>query len=809
MRQRRVTGVFVVMMIGLGVIFFRVFDLQVSGHEIWAQESRRTTMHFDTLPFARGWILDRRGVPLAMSQQVRNLDFRFRTWRLQTVVGQLAQAQWLWDGERPNLHEFHTHLEGALLAMGGRTLDQLASVEPRLRKADLEAYLGWVFGDELLQELYRGIEDGEGDRRLADFPHWGKGISAALKRGEVEAASLARLAEELGGTSSALVTVMEQAIGKIDRRVVRVAAKDLLEAEGKFLSSMEWEEPPELPDPEASEGLAVWRLANERATVFNGETVAPWFSDIFKRERRLHLSFDEDPSLVLDGVPYDAAVLVELRQETLSGFEVSQRTRRVYPDRWADVASTLIGRVGKPSQEDMRRSINDRVELSDLASLEELTASELARYEMLRLRTREINYAFEEERGVLGLEQAFENVLRGKRGWVAGVASEDGISREEERAVPEKGLNLTLTLDVRLQEAAEAVLDRQPWPGAVVLLKPNTGEILAMATGPRPTRRQLGEEYSSLLGDSAQPLSLRGLGAGNLPPPGSTFKPVAALAGLSEGVINARTTLVCDGRLLPDERGAKTLGCLGVHGPITVDEALIRSCNIFFYQVAERVGGEHLARYADDFGFGHPLDLVRGNDILHSHGIRPGPGLKEWVRPFEVPVSLSDTMRFGIGQAPLDDVTPVRVASVFGSIGVGYVKPPTLILGIEQPGLLPHSEGQDLPVSRVALDQVRQALREVVDHPRGTARALATELRRGRVADLGLTVAGKTGTPEVANRPDHSWFAGYFPADNPQIAFAVFLEHTGKHGGEACVEPFVQLLDHPLFRDYWSRERRP
>lgn len=775
MRRRRVAVVFALLVLGFAVVQVRLLKLQVVENEIWSWEARRTAMSFDSLPFERGWILDRNGVPLARTEELRDLVFRYRTWRRGAAVGQASLAMELLDERRRSVREAYEWAEDHLLRLSALRVDELLAMEPRARRADLVWYLGRLLGREVRGALQQGMAEGEwgGAEVLDELPGWGAGLVAARLRVAAERDALADLAYQAGTTPAALGEQLDGAVATIDARVQRLLERKLESGE---------------------------------------------MDDAFLGRRQIRKTFEQDPAVLLSPVPYDTQTLVALRGVELPGFSVRTERRRTYPEGVRNVAPLIVGRVGKPNHDDVSVAERDRLRLADLGSLEDLTAEELAEYEHLRVLVREIDYTYTEERGVLGLERALEPLLRGKRGYVATGRSADGDHDVEiDRAPPQRGLNVTLTLDAELQRACERVLDQ--WlerllvgtnelpgvPGSIVLLDPRDGQIRALATSPRPGREQLAREYLTLLQDDKGPLTQRALGpggTGNLPPPGSTFKPVVALAGLEAGVITPHETLDCDKRM---EVGTQTLSCLFRHGPIDMETALAKSCNIYFYKLADRLGGERLMAFAHRFGFGEPDPLVKGNAVLAASGIPADFGLREaWVPLTEKRLARSETMRLGIGQAPLDDVTPLRIAAMMAALGTGELRPPSLIASVEGFGTVPPAPPQALRFAPSHLAAVRAGLEAVAET--GTA---ASRLEHSLLNSLGIDVAGKTGTPQVANRADHSWFAGYMPQRDPVLAFAIFLEHTGEHGGDAGVPLFNALMAEPAVQFHLTQELRP
>jgi cell division protein FtsI/penicillin-binding protein 2 len=775
--------VFVALIAALIVLEVRLIRLQLGQSAVWVRESQRSTMQFESLPFERGWILDRHGEPLARTEQVRDLLFRFRDWRRGSVSGQLHAMLTLMDGERRTVRDVHARTAEELDALGTVGVAEIAAMRPYQRRRDTETYLDWLLGDAFDAALSSELSRAEPDPSLllSDLEGWDTGRAEVEWRSDNEHLALLDLSRVSGLPLGGLLEGMDEAVRHADRRVAKFLARG---------------EPPK---------------------------------DLFKRTRELHAEFDNDLIVLAEGVPYDAETLVAVRGEELPGFSVRREQRRVYPDRVADIAALLIGRTGLPNDEDIDQMMTDRVRLADLAALEDLTAEELDEYEQLRVRVREIDYGYTDERGRTGIERAFEDILRGKRGWIASTQTlDEGVGKEVEWMPPQRGLNVTLTLDAEMQRACEDLLARvyrgeisttengEPahWPGAIAVVDPRNGHVLAVASGPRPTRREMSLYYDELGRHPDQPLRDRALdagGIGNQPPPGSTFKPIAALAALTNGRITPTDRLLCDGKITV---GTRQLGCLGRHGEIAMKDAIARSCNLYFYRLADRVGGGPLREQAERFGFGQPARFLIGNESLEGQGIPVEGGVRDPYVPIpDREFARSEAMSIAIGQAPLDDVTPLQVAVAFGAIGTGVLVPPSLVSAVEGYGPLPPRPARDLGVSEQHLDTVRDALEAVVD--RGTARALAARLRGSTthsgapLQGLASRVAGKTGTPEVTNRPDHSWFAGYLPRENPRLAFSILMEHTGEHGGDACVPVLAELLRYDVFAEYLAVEDLP
>lgn len=776
MRRRRVVVVFLVALLGYLGVFAQLVRLQWVEHDMWVRQSHRSLASVRSLPFERGWILDRQGEPLAMSVEVDDLIFEHRGWRRGTVTGQVWGVCQALGAPWRTPAEMDTALGDDLPALGGLTVGHVAALEPRDRRIDLGFYLERLFGKSVWAALLDGLgQEPRPDRlRLDELPGYADGLVRAQRQAAEEADAWSRLTRMLGPALEA---------GRAENS-------------GRILASLQ----------------KVLQLPEDGST---GQVIE---RDGYRRLSELQSELEREAATLVRELHYDAATLVSLREGQLSGLALRTQTRRSHPLSVADVEPLLVGTVGEPGPEDMALASQHRQRLAWLASLDDLSAEELDESERLRVMVREIDYQYGEEKGRLGVEAALEAALRGKRGWEATWLDADGQERRELEP-PRRGLNVTLTLDIDLQRACQDVLDvvwrKAPdvpgagpgvpdrWAGAIVLLDPQTGDVLAAATSPRPTRSELTNEYGRISADSNMLLSHRAVFAGrsgNLPPPGSTFKPVSALAGLAAGVLNAGTRFHCDGKV---NVGDRSMGCLGVHGDIDLHGALAASCNVFFYRVGEALGVERLTQMLFSFGFGSATPLLYKNPRLVGAGLQPRWGISEASpRLGPGPYNRSDAMRLAIGQAPLDDVTPLQVASMMATLGTGVLRPPRLIRSVDG-WPLEDEAPQSLNVSPGQLALVRAALASVVDDTaRGTARQLALTFPK-----LASQVAGKTGTAEVGpGGKDQSWFAGYLPRNEPRLAFAILVEDCGLHGSEAAVPLLLDLITKPAMDRFLDLE---
>lgn len=418
---------------------------------------------------------------------------------------------------------------------------------------------------------------------------------------------------------------------------------------------------------------------------------------------------------------------------------------------------------------------------------------------------RERGYARSDWLGKAGLEQALEEVLRGRQGREQ--VEVDATGRRKEVIAfeePIAGADVILTIDFQAQRRLEAALQRSlavrpTGQGVAIALDPRNGEILALVSLPSFDNNWFArgittEEFTGLTQNPELPLFNRAV-QGTYPP-GSTVKPLIAAAGLQEGVITVGTTIASTGGLrvnqwfFPDWKA-------GGHGPTTVTLAIAESVNTYFYYVAggydafAGLGVERLTGYLRRAGLGRPL----GIELLgEAAGLVPDPAWKEQF--IKQPWYIGDTYHLAIGQGDLL-VTPLHVAAFTAMIANGgtlqrphlvrEMKPPGARFGTRvQPDALTH--GLFAPEH---LAVVRRGLRQAVRT--GSARALNA---------VPLNMAGKTGTAQWSStRPNHAWFTGYAPADDPQIVVTVLIQEGGD-GSTAAVPVAAEFLT------WWANERR-
>ncbi|MGH7860344.1 MAG: penicillin-binding protein 2 [Candidatus Binatia bacterium] len=466
-------------------------------------------------------------------------------------------------------------------------------------------------------------------------------------------------------------------------------------------------------------------------------------------------------------VDWDTLVVVETRQIELPGISLHVGPRRSY--LYGSLAAHLLGYVG------------------------EVNPDELQRLE---------GYRMGDMIGKYGLERRWEEHLRGESGGrqveVDAVGRELRVLREVEE-VP--GANIHLTIDVELQRAAMAAMEGKE--GAVVALDPNTGAVLAMVSRPSydPNLFAAGistSDWRQLVTDPLHPLSNKAI-QGQYPP-GSTFKIVVAAAALEEGIVTPFTPIHCVGSL---RYGNRDFRCWkrGGHGWVNLHRAIVESCDVFFYQVGQRLGVDTIAEYSRRFGLGEPTGIVL--DYERS-GTIPDT---VWKRQrFGDPWYPGETLSVAIGQGYVT-ATPLQMANVVATVAAGGVRhQPYFVDHVARPGEEPLYFGNQEPVRTgiraSTITQIQNALRDVVQSESGTG-------KRARVP--GVEVGGKTGTSQTARMArdykkvepgklprhlrDHAWFVALAPVEAPEIAVAALVEHAGGGGGAIAAPVVQQVLD--------------
>lgn len=444
------------------------------------------------------------------------------------------------------------------------------------------------------------------------------------------------------------------------------------------------------------------------------------------------------------------------------GVEVQAELIRTYPK--GELTAHVLGYVGRINEQDLKRIDKG-------------------------------NYAGTNFIGKGGVELAHEDVLHGRVGYQQVEVNARGrILRTLESTPPIPGQDLYLYLDMRLQQAAtEALGDRR---GAIVAIDPRTGGVLAMVSWPSfdPNRfvEGIGQaEYQALLNSPDRPLYNRAI-RGQYPP-GSTIKPFVALGGLALGFITPRKTVYCPGSFtLPGQTHRFRCWRRGGHGTVDLELAIVQSCDVYFYSLANQMGVDKLHDFLAEFGFGQRTGVDVAGELP---GLLPSRAWKEKAR--KQPWYPGETLIMGIGQGYFL-ATPIQLAAATAAIAnKGRLIQPRLAYARRVPGaetatVFPMVSRQIRIPDPGDWELIIDAMAKVVESPRGTARGIRSNDYR---------IAGKTGTSQVfsigqketydaakvpAHLRDHALFIAFAPVEDPRIAVAVIVENGGSGGATAA-----------------------
>ena len=503
---------------------------------------------------------------------------------------------------------------------------------------------------------------------------------------------------------------------------------------------------------------------------------------------RSHRGFER---VKLSNLTEEQAARFAVRRYRFPGVDIQEGLARHYP--FAEATAQAVGYVGSISLQDL-----ERIDRSD--------------------------YAATSQFGKSGIERAYESALHGHVGFRHQVVNAQGRVLDDPAAekeadsseipgvpmskTPNPGDNIVLSIDMRLQLAAQAA--RGDVRGAVVAIDPRNGDVLALVSTPAfyPNRFAEGisrTDYNALNADQDKPLFNRALSG--VYPPGSTVKPFIALTALQYESISPDKEMYCPGEFhLPNQTHKYREGKGGVHGNVNLHEAIVRSCDVFFYQLALTMGIDNVANGLKAFGFGAPTGLEINGE---QSGVVPSPQWKRkaFSRAEDQIWFLGETVNTGVGQGYVT-VTPIQLASAAATMAArGTRFKPRLLLGTEdaitrettwaEPFALPKVEGP----SEAEWQFVHDAMVGVTSEPHGTAHAAMQGTR--------YKVAGKTGTAQVftvaqdekyreadvdERLRDHGLFVAFAPADSPRIALAVIVENAG-FGASAAAPVARKVFD--------------
>ncbi len=407
------------------------------------------------------------------------------------------------------------------------------------------------------------------------------------------------------------------------------------------------------------------------------------------------------------------------------------------------------------------------------------------------------NYRGTTHVGKIGLEKTYETLLHGTVGYQQVETTAQGrVLRVLQRTPPVSGRNIYLTLDLRVQAAAEQAFG--DYSGSAVAINPNNGDILAAVSLPAydPNAFVNGidyDDYAALKNNADEPLFNRTL-RGQYPP-GSTIKPFMGLAGLEQGITGRHSSTYCPGfySLPGNSRKYRDWKRTG-HGIVKLHAAITQSCDVYFYDLARSLGIDRIHDYLKHFGFGR----TSGIDIQGElSGLLPS---KEWKRRRRnQPWFPGETVITGIGQG-FFLITPMQLATATAALATNGLVMKPKVVHVEQEAnrneLLPHHPELTETITvnnQDHWDAVINAMIDVVHSPRGTARRIG--------ADSPYRIAGKTGTAQVFGLKedeeydaatlekklrDHALFIAFAPVDDPKIAVAVIVENGGSGGSVAA-----------------------
>ncbi|MBW1750416.1 MAG: penicillin-binding protein 2 [Deltaproteobacteria bacterium] len=498
-------------------------------------------------------------------------------------------------------------------------------------------------------------------------------------------------------------------------------------------------------------------------------------SALLARIRKMAGTPGHFPVRLAEDIDWDKVAYIENNRMELPGIKIEVAPLRVY--HYGNVASHVIGYLGEINKKELNKAEPGVYRGGDMI-------------------------------GKMGLERLREKELRGEKGRHYMEVNALGFEQRNLKGTdPLPGNDLQLTLDVDMQKAAEDIMMEEEKSGAVVAIEVNSGRLLMLASSPvLEIDKFIGgishKNWQEMLDNPYHPL-INKVVQGQYPP-ASTYKIVTAIAGLGEGVINPDTIIYCPGYY---RFGNRTYRCWkrGGHGAVNLKRALSESCDVYFYQVGQRLGVNRLAGYATRLGLGKKT----GVEMEHEKtGLIP---TAEWkMKRYGKPWQEGETLSVAIGQG-FDLVTPVQLALMTATVANGgTLYKPSLIETVRDPDGRVIEQFKPTVLERFTgqgrnLQLVRNGLVEAVNGRRGTG-------RRARFENI--TVAGSTGTAQVVRFKqykhlkeedipykyrDHAWFTCFAPAENPEIAVSVLVEH-GLHGGSAAA-PIAKAVLAKYFAD--------
>jgi penicillin-binding protein 2 len=477
------------------------------------------------------------------------------------------------------------------------------------------------------------------------------------------------------------------------------------------------------------------------------------------------------PIVLKEDINKEDLSFIKSHRLELPGLEEITFPRRSYPEK--QLAAHLLGYVGEISEK--------------------------------QLTTMEFSYSKPGDIvGKAGVERVYNQILTGIDGQKKVVVDSRGKEVTVLDSVePVVGNDLRLTVDLDIQRAAEKAFGERA--GAAIALDPRTGEILALVSKPAFDPNSFAsriskKEWDELINDPKNPMQNRAIQSRF--PPGSVFKIFMTIAGLQEGILTPEYTDFCTGSTIMYGRPFHCWKKAG-HGRVNLNQAIVNSCNVFFYHLGQKLGIDKIAYYAQGMGLGQKTGVdLPGEDT----GVMPSSAWKR--RVLKADWYAGETISVAIGQGYVS-LTPIQTARAFGGLALsGTLRTPHVV----SPDELEHW-GKKVSVSyesRFDLDE--QTVETVTRGLWGVVNEWGTG---HRAAIPGFDVCGKTGTAQVVAKDlkvsadskdefeDNAWFVGFAPRQSAEIAAAVFVEHGG-HGGEAAA-PIV----HEMFQAYYDKKMKP
>ena len=491
------------------------------------------------------------------------------------------------------------------------------------------------------------------------------------------------------------------------------------------------------------------------------------------------------PITIRENLTWDEVSQIEVNAPDLPGVMIDVGSRRLYA--FGRDTVHIVGYVGAVNESDLERTDDPLLTLPDFRI------------------------------GKNGAEKVLESSLRGEAGSRQVEVNAYGrVIRELSRRTGRPGDDHMLTIDLGLQQYVAARFGDES--GSAVVLDVHSGEILALASMPNydPNLFTSGisqRQWRELIGHPRFPLSNKSV-AGQYSP-GSTFKMIVALAALESGEVSPYQRFYCDGSIKLGKRRFRCWRRYG-HGHVAMVQGLMESCDVYFYEVAKRVGIDRIAAMSERFGFGRKLDI-------ELPGEKPGlVPTREWkLAMIGEPWQGGETLIVGIGQGYLL-TTPLQLAVMVARIANGGIAvEPRLLAEVIRDGQPVPRESETfdpMGLSPAHLDIVRKGMNFVVNEPKGTA-------YQARIEEPALAMAGKTGSVQVRriserehragvikneDRPwkerDHALFVAYAPLERPRYGVAVVVEHGGS-GGTVAAPIARDILREVQRRDPSGRAR--